>query len=274
LLEEAKVIANIPTNVKELCRVACVGTNRAWINGTDKVLHSVDIHGTVQDTVTSTCRGFPYYPTDITVNRQGEAIYCDAFNRSVNIVRHEGRETLITTTQGWHPQGLCCTRSGDILVSMRSAYYGHRKIVRYQGQRITQEIDKDELGNPIYQGGNYILYVTENINGDVVASDVNADTVVVVDRTGKVRFRYNGKPPGGQKPFSPKQIVTDSMGNIIVTDPNNACLHILNQKGQLIKCVDNCGLNDQPVALSVDSEGRLWVGLYYSGEVKVIQYMK
>jgi hypothetical protein len=25
------------------------------------------------------------------------------------------------------------------------------KIVRYQGQRVTQEIDKDDSGNPIYQ---------------------------------------------------------------------------------------------------------------------------
>jgi sugar lactone lactonase YvrE len=98
--------------------------------------------------------------------------------------------------------------------------------------------------------------------------------VVVVDRTGKVRFQYNDKPPGGKKPFSPRQIVTDSMGNIIVADPDNSCLHILDQNGQLIKCVDNCGLNDGPNGLSVDSEGRLWVGQYHSGEVKVIQYMK
>ncbi|XP_048741975.2 tripartite motif-containing protein 3-like [Ostrea edulis] len=270
LLKEAKVIANIPTNVKELQRVACVGSDRAWINGTDKMIHCVDIHGTVQDTVTSTCKDFP---NDITVNRQGELIYSDGPNRTVNIVRHGKTETLITTPQGWKPGRLCCTRSGDILVSMCSIDYSYFKIVRYQGQRVTQEIDKDEQGNPIYQGGEYSVYVTENNNGDIVASDQNADTVVVVDRTGKVRFRYD-KPPGGQKAFLPGQIVTDSMGHIIVADYNNACLYILDQNGQFIKCVDNCGLNDEPVGLSVDSEGKLWVGLFVSGEVKVIQYLK
>jgi hypothetical protein len=63
------------------------------------------------------------------------------------------------------------------------------------------------------------------------------------------------------------------MSQIIVTDWNNACLHILDQNGQFLTCVDNCGL-DKPLGLSVDSEGRLWVGLHKSGEVKVIQYMK
>jgi hypothetical protein len=172
-----------------------------------KKIHCVDIHGTFTDTVTSTC---PEFPDDITVNRQGELIYSDNYNRTVNIVRHGKTQTLITTPQGWHPEGLCCTRSGDILVSMGTADNCHLKIVRYQGQRVTQEIDKDDHGNPIYQGGEYAVYVTENNNGDIMASDLNARVVVVVDRTGKVRFRYNDKPPGGQKSFAPTNIVTDS----------------------------------------------------------------
>jgi sugar lactone lactonase YvrE len=137
-----------------------------------------------------------------------------------------------------------------------------------------QEIITDEHGNPIYQGGGYRLYVTENKNGDIVASDTNAKTVVVVNRLGNVRFRYTNKPPGKKQSFSPRHVVTDSMCQIIVADFNNACLHILDQNGQFLKCVDNCGFNDFPAGLSVDSEGRLWVGLYDSGKVNVIQYKK
>ncbi|XP_061182729.1 E3 ubiquitin-protein ligase Midline-1-like [Saccostrea echinata] len=270
LLEEAEVIANIPTNVTNLFKVACVGSDKAWVSGTDKMITCVDIHGAVQDTVTST---FKTFPIDITVTRQGELIYSDGNNRTVNIVRDGKTETLITTPRGWYPSGLCCTRSGDILVSMGTTDKSHRKIVHYQGQRVTQEIDKDEHGDPIYQGGIHIVFVVENNNGDIVASDRNARTVVVVDRTGKVRFRYNNKPPGGKESFYPTQIVTDSMGHIIVVDEFNDCLHILDQNGQFLRCVDNCGLK-HIIGLSVDSEGRLWVGLYNSGEVKVIQYMK
>jgi hypothetical protein len=158
---------------------------------------------------------------------------------------------------------------------MGTTYNSHHKIVRYQGQRVTQEIDRDDRGNPIYQGGEYAVLVTENKNGDIVASDGNADAVVVVDREGKVRFRYNDKPPGGQESFCPTHIVTDAMGHIIVADEFNHCLHILDQNGRFLRYVNN-GLH-RPVGLSVDSEGRLWVVHFVSdhaSEVKVIQYMK
>ncbi|XP_062593638.1 uncharacterized protein LOC134255143 [Saccostrea cucullata] len=270
LLEEARLIANIPTNVKNLLKIVCVGSAEVWVNGTDKMICCVDIHGAVQDTVTSTCNRFP---NDITVTREEELLYSDAINRTVNIVRDGKTKTLITIPRGWHPRGLCCTRSGDILVSMNSTDKICYKIVCYQGQRVTQEIEKDERGDPIYQGGEYGVYVVENNNGDIVASDRNAFKVVVVDRTGKVRFRYNDKPPGGERSFGPTHIVTDSMGHIIVTDCQNDCLHILDQNGQFLRCVDNCGLED-PYGLSVDSEGKLWVGLFFSGEMKVIKYMK
>jgi sugar lactone lactonase YvrE len=138
---------------------------------------------------------------------------------------------------------------------------------------MTQEIDKDEHGDPIYKGGNNALFVTENHNDDIVASDLNADTLVAVDKSGRVRFRYNDKPPGGQQAFSPRQIVTDSMGRIIVADHHNDCLHILDQSGRFLKCIDFYS-NDGPYGLSVDSEGRLWVGMRESGGIKVIQYLK
>jgi hypothetical protein len=269
LLEQAKSITTILTGVHPLRNVACVGVDEAWVCGKDKTIRRVDIHGSVRDTVTTTRQ---CWPGDITVTRQGELVYSDANNRTVNIVRHGRTETLITP-QGWHPEKLCSTKSGDILVSMGTIDVSQRKIVRYQGHTVTQEIDRDEDGEPIYKAGKYALYVVENNNGDVCASDANAYTVIVVNKSRRVRFRYDGTPARRKKSFDPQNLVTDSMSQIIVADWNSACLHILDQNGQFLRCVDNCGLDD-PLGLSVDSEGRLWVGLAKSGEVKVIQYMK
>ena len=53
----------------------------------------------------------------------------------------------------------------------------------------------------------------------------------------------------------------------------NDCLHIIDHDGQFLRCVDECDLS-RPRGLSLDNEGKLWVGLYEKGEVKVIQYMK
>ncbi|XP_056001295.1 E3 ubiquitin-protein ligase TRIM71-like [Ostrea edulis] len=270
LLEQAKSITTIPTGLNPLYQVACVGVDEVWVSGEDKTIRRVDIHGSVRDTVTTTCKT---WPDGITVTRQGELVYSDANNRTVNIVRHGRIETLITTPRGWHPGQLCCTKSGDILVSIYTTDFSQYKIVRYQGHPVTQEIDRDEDGEPIYKGGKYALYVAENNNGDICASDRKGDIVVVVNKSGRVRFRYDGTPARRKRSFDPRQIVTDSLSQIIVADYNNACLHILDQNGQFLRCVDKCGL-DKPKGLSMDSEGRLWVVLVYSGEVKVIQYMK
>jgi hypothetical protein len=270
LLEQAKSIATIPTGVNSQRNVACVGVDEVWVSGIDKTIRRFDIHGSIRDTVTTKCQTGP---EDIKVTRQGELVYSDEGNRTVNIVRHGKTEKLITTSRGWLPDKLCCTKSGDILVSMGTIDGSQRKIVRYQGYTVTQEIDRDENGKPIYKGGKYQICVVENNNGDVCASDDNAKAMVVVNKSGRVRFRYDGTPARRKKPFHPAHILTDSMSQIIVADLNNDCLHILDQSGQFLRCVDNCGL-DKPCGLSVDSEGRLWVGSHKLGEVKVIQYMK
>jgi hypothetical protein len=125
---------------------------------------------------------------------------------------------------------------------------------------VKQEIDTDENGQRIYKEGWSLLWVVENNNGDICASDNDAKTVVVVEKSGRVRFRYDGTPANRKKSFDPEHLVTDSFSQIIVTDNNNACLHILDKNGQFLGCVDNCGLY-KPIGLSIDSLGRLWVGL-------------
>ncbi|XP_062614725.1 E3 ubiquitin-protein ligase TRIM71-like [Saccostrea cucullata] len=268
LLDKARVIATIPTGVKPLWRVACVGTDEAWVSGNDKVIRRVDIRGSLQESVTTTCK---YNPSDISVTKQGELIYSDFINETVNIVRSGKTMVLFTTPRGWGPYGLCCTRSGDILVNVYSNK--QNKILRYQGKILKQEIYEDEHKNLIFKEGLLSLPMAENNNGDICVSDRNADIVIVVDKTGRVRFRYDGTPARREKSFRPRQIVTDSMSQIIVIDYDNACLHILDQDGQFLRCVDNCGL-DKPSDLSLDSEGRLWVGLNDSGEIKLILYIK
>jgi hypothetical protein len=267
LLDKARIIATIPTEIKPLVGVACVGSDEAWVRGIHhKSISRFDIQGTVQGVVE--CQDRPF---DITLTRQGEVVY--SMNGNVKIVRNGKTEHLISTPWGWNPDGLCCTRSGDILVSMSHLFCTYRKIVRYHDHIVKQEIDRDVNGQPIYKGGENILLVTENNNGDICASDNNAKMVIAVDKSGRVQFQYDGAPAWRGEQFDPGHLVTDSMSQIIVADNFNSCLHILDQNGQFLRCVDDCGL-DNPIGLSVDSKGRLWVGLCDSGKVKVIQYLK
>ncbi|XP_062610735.1 E3 ubiquitin-protein ligase TRIM45-like [Saccostrea cucullata] len=263
-----KVIATIPTKVKPLLKVVCVGSDKAWISGKDTTIYCVDIHGEVQDSIKTASLE---RPTDITLTKQGDLIYTDYKNKTLNIVRQGRIEVLVTTQEGWKPRGLCATGSGDVLVNL---YNGSRnKIVLFQGQTVKQEIYKDGNGKEIFKRGKFKLLLSENNNEDICISDPNANMVIVLDNVGCVRFRYDGTPARKEEVFCPSQVVTDSMNQIIVADYNNDCLHILDENGQFLRCVNSCELNS-PYGLSVDTEGRIWVGLCYSGEIKVIQYMK
>ncbi|XP_062618794.1 uncharacterized protein LOC134280408 [Saccostrea cucullata] len=267
LLDKVRVIATIPTGVKPLHRVVAVGGDKAWVSGLDKALKCVNIYGSVEQILALTQQ---IYPSDISLTREGELIYSISEDRTVNIVRREGIEILIKTPQEWTPEGLSCTKSGNILVTLSNRQ--QKMIARYHGQEVKQEIFKDENGKALFASGKLVPFIAENNNGGICVSDINAQTVVVLDTTGRVRFRYNGRPAGRRKGFVPRKIVTDSMSQIIVEDLRSDCLHILDQDGQFLKCLDRCGI-PKPCGLSVDSEGRLWVGLFEKGEIKVIRYM-
>ena len=271
ILDKVRIITTIPTPYEPLDGVVCVGEAEAWVYGDNETITRIDIHGIMWNTVTTTCLDFP---GDISVTRGGELIFSDRHRDTVNIVRQERSETLIKTPQSWNPEGLCCTRSGDVLVhvSKGNGSNTENKIIRYHGQNLKQEINKDGHGNPIFKDGDYSLYMSENNNLDVCVSDVNADTVIVVKKTGKVRFRYDGKLANRAMSFGPRGIVTDSLSHIIMTDYNNDCLHILDQYGQFLRCVDDIGLKN-PSELSVDNKGRLWVGCD-RGEIKVVKYLE
>ncbi|XP_061163282.1 uncharacterized protein LOC133172418 [Saccostrea echinata] len=141
----------------------------------------------------------------------------------------------------------------------------HYKFVRYEGKRIKQEIGKDQQGNPIFKGGLKMLFVAENNNGDICAPDCNIDTVTVVNKTGRLRYRYKGQETM-KETFRPANIVTDSASRILVKDTGNKCLHILDQDDWFLRILDFYG------APSVDSLSRLWVGEFKTGTVKIIRF--
>ena len=161
------------------------------------------IHGNVKDSITITCQNGP---GDISFTKEGDLIFSDSYRKTVNIVKHQNSETLIYAPDYWTPLRLCCTRSGDILAHMMSfplTEYIH-KIVRYQGESLKQEIDNDEYENHIFKTGFGLLYMSENNNGDICVSDTSANIVIVLDKAGRVRLRYDGRPARRMTYFVPE----------------------------------------------------------------------
>jgi DNA-binding beta-propeller fold protein YncE len=206
-------------------------------------------------------------PWDIAVTRDGNLVYTDHKHKTVNVVKNNKGSTLITL-QGWVPAGFCCTASDDLLVTMISNNEKQSKVVRYSNSKETQTIDNDDQGRPLYS---CIDYINENKNLDICVSDWDAISLVVVNASGKLRFRYTGHSANAEKSFKPAGIATNSQGHILIADFDNDCVHIIDQDGQF-QCYIICDLRN-PLGLSVDDRDNLFVAEWKSAKVKRIKYL-
>ncbi|XP_078323002.1 uncharacterized protein LOC144622256 [Crassostrea virginica] len=86
-------------------------------------------------------------------------------------------------TKDWNPFGITDTSSGDLLLCLRKD--DQSKVVRYSSTgTVLQEIQDDSQGQPLYQ---LAWYITENVNGDVIVTDLKRNVVIAVDRLGVFR---------------------------------------------------------------------------------------
>ncbi|XP_061178899.1 uncharacterized protein LOC133187512 [Saccostrea echinata] len=271
LLGEPELITTINTGSEKLLSVICFGEDEIWTRSRNvSDMKCFNMQGSLIKSIKTKSEKYPY---DIAVAIDRGLLYSDWKTRSVNKVKNGQTEEVITL-QDWVPSQLCVTSSGDLLVTMYSDDKTQAKAVRYSGSTVKQIIQFDEDGRPLYSGNNKIKYITENRNLDICVADCGTGAVVVVNQTGKLRFRYTGHPCATKnKPFEPYGITTDSQSQILTADGDNNCIHILDQDGVFLRYIDNCDLKG-PYGLYIDKSDSLYVAECFSGNVKKIKYMK
>jgi hypothetical protein len=267
LLDEPQVTATIDTGYNKLLGVTCVGEDQVWTCGKyDKTMKLRNLRGKLQTSIQTKSGG---EPGDIGVTRDGDLVYTDPKHKTVNLVKNKKTRTVITL-QGWVPHFVCCTTSGDSLVTMYSDDYKQYKVVRYSGSTEKQSIQFDGQGRPLYSPGG-TKYISESSNLDICVADGSASAVVVVNASGKLRFMYTGHPSNTGESFNPFGLTTGSHGHIIVADCVNHRIHIVDQDGQFL-CYIHSDLR-YPYGLCVDIRGNLFVAERYTAKVKKIQYL-
>ena len=244
--------------------MSCLSDEEIWTSGDNKIMKLYNLNGELLKSVQTKSGNIP---RDIAVTRSGGLVYTDDRDSSINLVSGTQIQTLITL-RGWRPLRLCCTSSGDLLVSMTSDDGKQTKVVRYSGSTEIQSIQWDDQGKPLYLTGN-IKYLSENRNLDICVADYRASAVVVVSAVCKLRFRYTGPPSNPRESFCPLGITTDSKANILTSDPDNRRIHIIDQYGHFLRFIHNCGLQ-LPWGLCVDSKDNLFMAEVNTGKVKKI----
>uniref|UniRef100_A0A8W8LTI7 Tripartite motif-containing protein 3 n=1 Tax=Magallana gigas TaxID=29159 RepID=A0A8W8LTI7_MAGGI len=271
LLDEPELVATIQTGYENLRSVTCVNEDRIWTSGETNDIKCFNIKGSLVRTFKIKSEE---KPNDVAVDSDGNLLYSDGTDGTVNIVKNGQIEELITLPEEWTPNNLCVTSTGDLLVTTCSDDETQSKVVRYSGSTEKETIQFDDEGKPLYSGNDKTKYITENRNHDICVADWGAGAVVVVNHGGKLKWRYTGHPSVTKnKPFKPIGITTDSQSRVLTADTENHCIHILDQNGQFLRYIDNCDL-EYPTGLCVDNNDNLFVSEVYKGHVKKIKYLK
>ncbi|XP_056015754.1 E3 ubiquitin-protein ligase TRIM71-like [Ostrea edulis] len=268
LLDEPRVTATIDTGYDRygLYSVSCPSEDEVWTRGYNKTVKLLNLQSKL---LTSIQTKSGNWPTDIAVTRDGDLVYTDYKTKTINLIKNKQIQTVITL-QGWRPLYVCCTAGNDLLVTMISDDVKQSKVVRYYGSTETQSIQFDDQGCPLYKSGD-IKYLSENRNLDICVADCGARAVVVVNQSGKLRFRYTGHPSNTKQSFDPVGITTDSQSHILTADCDNHRIHILDQDGQFLRYI-HCDL-ELPLGLCVDIRDNLFVAERNTAKVKKIQYL-
>nr|XP_022289154.1 uncharacterized protein LOC111101126 isoform X2 [Crassostrea virginica] len=270
LLDKAEVLNTIKTGHEYQRSVTCLNEEEILTSGYTADIKCFNTQGVLQKTIKIKSGA---WPNDIAVYSDGALMYSDWDTRTVYKVKNAQTAEIIRL-QGWRPTQLFVTSSGDLLVTMLFDDFTQSKVVCYSGSTVKQTIQFDDDGQPLYSGKNKIKYISENRNLDICMADSAAGAVVVVNKSGKLRFRYNGPPSSTTKePFIPTGITTDSQGRMLTSDWNNHCIHILDEYGHFLQYIDNCDLNF-PIGLCVDNDDNLFVCDFKKGNVRKIKYSK
>ncbi|XP_048764863.2 E3 ubiquitin-protein ligase TRIM71-like [Ostrea edulis] len=266
LLAEPRLTAAINTGYKELYNVCFLSGDRVWTQGDNETMKLLNFQDKL---LTSIETDSGKWPQDIAVTRDGNLVYTDIYNKTVNLVKDKHIQTIVKLKE-WRPYSVCSVPSTDILVVMSSVDRKQSKVVRYSGSTDTQTIQFDDQGRPLYSSGPFTKYISENRNMDICVADNKAEAVVVVNQSGKLRFRYTGHPSNTEQSFNPAGITTDSQSHILIADHDNDCIHILDQDGEFLRYIQNL---EDPYGLCVDIGNHLFVAERFTAKVKKIQYL-
>lgn len=263
-----RVVSSFPTFYKSLFRVSCTKFGKLWTSGNENTIKCLDMYtGSILDNAVLSLN-----PIDLCVTAAGDLFVCDG----LGVIKREitgALHSYFDVPKGWGAEALTTSSypNGALLVFLRREDNRQSKVVRVIDAIVRGEFQYDDKGREIYHTSCYDYFLTENRNGDVCVSDTTS--LAVVDKSGKFRFKYHGNVFATfDKPFKPRGLATDTNGNILLTDLDNRCIHLIDENGVFIRYITCGGILDKVCDLCIDDQGKIWVAERRTAKVKCIEY--
>eukprot|EP00105_Crassostrea_gigas_P002563 XP_011415132.1 PREDICTED: uncharacterized protein LOC105319327 [Crassostrea gigas] len=240
--------------------MAVTDDNKVWMGGASYGLKLFDLQGNLHHTVRITVEGMYL----CMYNKQ--VVYSDQRNKAVRMISDTDTVVTMFTTGDWNPFGVTSAASGDLRVCLQKD--DQSKVVRYSSAGIVlQEIQYDSQGQPLYKNATYI---TENVNGDIIVTDLEKKAVIAVDSLGIFRYSYSGK----NSDFKALSVAIDSVDNVVITDRPGNKIHMLDKDGQFLRYIIPEGGIDYPRGVCILGDGEMMVGEVLTGMAKRIKYLE
>ncbi|XP_078323144.1 uncharacterized protein LOC144622358 [Crassostrea virginica] len=170
---------SLETEMDNISNLTCSKNNTVWVKGENETM--VCLHASGAE-IERTETDLGLRPINLSIAKDGRLVFAVYSSRGSSVCKvTDSAFDKIITFSNWKPVEMCCTASGDFLVSLESKDETKIKIARYSGSRVTQEIQYDQKSQPLYAAGKYYVLVEENKNLDVCASDPNKNEIVVTN---------------------------------------------------------------------------------------------
>nr|XP_022301797.1 uncharacterized protein LOC111109841 [Crassostrea virginica] len=233
---------------------------KVWVGGASTELKLFDLQGHLHRTVPITDNGMYI----CMYNKQ--VVYSDQSKKAVKKISDNDTVVTMFTTGDWLPYGITGSASGDLFACLLKD--DQSKVVKYSSTgTVLQEMQYDLQGQPLYQ---FALYITENVNGDIIVTDFKKRIVIAVDRLGIFRYKYLGK----KNDFYAMSVVTDSVGHVYATDFEKDKIHMLDRDGRFLRYIIPEGGIEDPRVVCMIGDGEMIVGECLTGLVKRVKFLE
>ncbi|KAJ8311165.1 hypothetical protein KUTeg_011282 [Tegillarca granosa] len=228
---------------KNNTRVTAAEHGQSWIwKRSSRNLSLVKLDGQLVSDIKTDFKVF-----DVLVTRNGELLVTDScllLRSKVKILTKDGNFTDIYSTTGYKTFGMTETDTGNVIVGLSSLVDGKLVEMTTEGTEM-RTMKYDSIDNTKLFDYPYSLIV-----------DDYTKTVVVVDQGGHKKATYDAKNENLTKPFHPRFIATDKLGQIFISDYENSVVHLLDKDGVFLEFLisDKNGCSE-PFGLSIDSWG-------------------